>query len=199
MKFEYCTWSKFDKACKIIAKKVDPSIRTIFGIPRGGLIIAVKLAHILNKTVVFDKRSIKKDTLVVDDICDTGRTLKDYIKLTEYTATLYYNKEADIEPRIWVYLKQANWIVFPWEQKSKNKTLADMLLYYTDLKTSWVAGLLYKSTKTHTLEVTNNKLRRKLSQFFKIAGIPFKLKNSTFIFIKPRAVYNYCKKYGFLH
>jgi len=55
----------------------------------------------------------RKDTLIVDDIADTGETLKNYEKF--FIATLYYHKQSIVKPNIWIYEKKDQWIQFPWE------------------------------------------------------------------------------------
>ncbi len=59
------------------------------------------------------------NTLVIDDICDTGETLKEYSKYESILiATLHYKTSAMIEPDFWWKIAPENeWIVYPWERK----------------------------------------------------------------------------------
>jgi hypoxanthine phosphoribosyltransferase len=93
----------------------------IVGIGRGGLIPAVMISHKLH--IPFVSR-INKDTLVVDDICDTGETLKNTIGM--YTATLHYKPTAIFTPDFYSKEVGTEWIVYPWE-RSDSETIQDYL------------------------------------------------------------------------
>ena len=111
-------YDEFVTACKYIAKTIRKNymdkIDNIFGVPRGGLVLAVYLSHALDLPIVTEVKNAR--TLVVDDIADTGETLK---KFNEFdygiTATIYYHEQSIVEPDIWVYEKRDKWIQFPWE------------------------------------------------------------------------------------
>ena len=96
--------------CNTIASS-GAEIRSITGIERGGLIPAVMISHKLNIPYV---TKINKDTLVIDDICDTGETLKKTI--AGYTATLHYKKTASFTPDFYSKEVGTEWIVYPWER-----------------------------------------------------------------------------------
>jgi hypoxanthine phosphoribosyltransferase len=120
------SWSDFDRAVDQIVwqltagNKLD-QFGQIWGIPRGGLILAVALSHRLDKPLVsdIDQLSIPANHrrfLVVDEICDTGKTLEPFSNLL--TATIHYNPKACYRPIIWVYPKsEEDWIIYPWEIK----------------------------------------------------------------------------------
>ena len=52
-------------------------IKNIYAIPRGGLPLAVSLSHRLNLPIIMNETEISPQTLVVDDIFDSGATLKE--------------------------------------------------------------------------------------------------------------------------
>lgn len=109
---EVMSWKDFDKACRTIAKWATPHhFQDIYGLPRGGLVVAVRLSHLLNLPVV-SQPQVK--TLVVDDIADTGKTLSEFAD-SYYTATLYCRRSLFPKPSFWVHEKKQRWIVFPWE------------------------------------------------------------------------------------
>jgi len=116
MKNIYMSWEDFDIACKQIADqcKAVAGLKAVFGIPRGGLVVAVRLSHLLNLPLTFLPAS---SSLITDDIADTGRTLLPFSHMI--TATLYYNPRSKVEPTFWVFRKTIGWIVFPWEVLSK--------------------------------------------------------------------------------
>jgi len=90
------------------------NIKTVYGIPRGGLPIAIHLSHIMGwnfATNPFDDHY--ENTLIVDDIADTGITLKKCGSLY-INATLFYKPWSEVKPDF--YVEESNeWIVFPWE------------------------------------------------------------------------------------
>lgn len=90
-------------------------IKSVTGIQRGGLVPAVMISHKLNIPYV---SRINKDTLVVDDICDTGETLKKSIAM--YTATLHYKPTAVFTPDFYAKEVGPEWIVYPWERKDSD-------------------------------------------------------------------------------
>ncbi len=55
----------------------------------------------------------RDETLVVDDISDTGKALSIYKKF--FRATWYYHKQSKNPPDIWIREKKEKWIRFPWE------------------------------------------------------------------------------------
>lgn len=89
-----------------------PPISNIAGLPRGGLIPAVILSHM---TGIPYSDEVTSQTLIVDDIADSGQTLSKYS--TNMTAVLYYKPNASIiKPTIYGTISNNNdWIVFPWE------------------------------------------------------------------------------------
>ena len=111
-----------DKLCGRILNDL-PLIDSVYGIPRGGLIPTVLVSHRLKLPYV---SSIGKNTLVVDDICDSGVTLKNSPGI--YTAVLYQKPEtACFTPSVWADLHLGNeWLIFPWE-KMDSKEMQDYL------------------------------------------------------------------------
>jgi hypoxanthine phosphoribosyltransferase len=110
----YLSWDDInilvEDLCQTIAAS-GAEIKSITGIQRGGLIPAVMISHKLHIPYV---SRINKDTLVVDDICDTGETLKNTIGM--YTATLHYKPTAIFTPDFYSKEVGTEWIVYPWER-----------------------------------------------------------------------------------
>ena len=109
-----------DELCNTITSS-GVQIKSITGIERGGLIPAVMISHKLNIPYV---NKINKDTLVVDDICDSGETLKNMV--AGYTATLHYKKTASFTPDFYSKEVGEEWIVYPWERNDSD-TIQDYL------------------------------------------------------------------------
>ena len=76
MEKQYYSWRQFDADIKKIAKLVIKEKRKfdgVWGPERGGLTFAVCLSHILK--IPFLNKPKTKNTFIVDDIADTGKTL----------------------------------------------------------------------------------------------------------------------------
>jgi hypoxanthine phosphoribosyltransferase len=124
-KFERLSWADFDCACSKVArfvrKKQRQGIRiaNVYGIPRGGLGMALRLSHLLGLPIIVDEKRVGKSTLVVDEICDTGRTLfefsKRHGKRYALIATVYHRKGASFTPDYYLRRKTTRWVLFPWE------------------------------------------------------------------------------------
>lgn len=112
----YLSWDDIDglinKLCERIKEEI-PLIDSVYGIPRGGLIPAVLISHQLELPYV---SVIGKNTLVVDDICDSGVTLKNSPGI--YTAVIYQKPETSCyTPNVWADLHLGDeWLIFPWER-----------------------------------------------------------------------------------
>ena len=122
----YYTWQEFDKDIKTLAQSEwlkKQNIKNIYGIPRGGLIVAVRLSYIINKPVILNSHDIGKETLIVDDICDTGETLKKLFSLFDFNPpvfTIFYKTNPNFKPDFY-FKEKTNWVVFPWEEESTSK------------------------------------------------------------------------------
>lgn len=88
----------------------------VYGPPRGGLCLAVMVSHVLGIPMLM---APCRGCLVIDDICDSGKTLLhiresygDSVKI----ATMYFVDGALVVPDIWARKKAPDvWVVFPWE------------------------------------------------------------------------------------
>ena len=109
-----------DKLCKEIPLEL-PLVDSVHGIARGGLTPAVMISHKLNLPYV---NVIGKNTLVVDDIADSGVTLEKSPGV--YTAVLHYKPHTScFEPTY--YAEKWNkdvWLTYPWE-KENSETIQD--------------------------------------------------------------------------
>ena len=115
-KKEHYTWDEIESTIDEMLLKINKDkYKNIYGIPRGGLIIATILCYKLNLPIIMNKEEITKQTLIVDDICDSGKTLKEYEEQDTYT--LFYKENTQIKPTHHSKtVNQETWIVFPWEE-----------------------------------------------------------------------------------
>jgi hypoxanthine phosphoribosyltransferase len=118
----YLNWNDIDRAINRIIASINSSeikINAVGGLPRGGLIPAVMLSHRLGIPFVSQAQiqTTIGNILIVDDICDSGRTLKRF-KFEEniYTATLHWKQSSEYQPNyFWEIAYENEWIVYPWE------------------------------------------------------------------------------------
>lgn len=110
------SWEEFEKAVHDIVNQIKQSgtkISSIYGKPRGGLILAVRLSHLLGKPMISKPYFADDDTLFVDDVVDTGGT---FHMVQNNIASLYYNPHASFSPHFFSHIKpKDSWVVFPWE------------------------------------------------------------------------------------
>ena len=116
----YFTWEEFDKSVEHIANKCKfLELSGIYGIPRGGLCLAVALSHKLKITLISEPI---KNSLIVDDVYETGITLNTYKNIEGANFFVLFSKN---NPTWWnsVHLsKKSEWIVFPWENTLNSKS-----------------------------------------------------------------------------
>lgn len=130
------SWETIHKLCVAIMIKVrnSPMVRIthVYGVPRGGLIPAVLLSHLLEVPLALHGTDIKKGCLIIDDISDTGGTFKKMLDILTvefqnrplvYTAALYSRKDSVITPDfVGKYVNDnTGWIHFPWETLTSSK------------------------------------------------------------------------------
>ena len=84
----------------------------IYGIPAGGLVLAVYLHYRLKLPLLL---APTENSLVVDDIVDTGFTMSHYISKGNFTLALFCKKDGRLKPNIWLRKKYDKWVRFPWE------------------------------------------------------------------------------------
>ena len=130
-KIKKLKWKDFFDAVETIATYVEASslkFINIYGIPRGGLMLAVMLSHRL-KIPFITRGKITKYTLIVDDICDQGDTVKRLVKsMNDYKnfKVIVWIRNNDVIPFLmpvfWVGEKSNNeWVQFPWETPETSK------------------------------------------------------------------------------
>jgi hypothetical protein len=149
VRFKNITWSGFENDCIKLSKKLK-SIKAdkIIAISRGGLVasrilsdlLSIPISHIsissyLNlkqekEPLIEDvpKEKFKNKTLlIIDDVSDSGKTLKRAISYFNtpqqnkiYTATVYIKPGTTHIPDFWIK-KTSSWIIFPYEMKETAK------------------------------------------------------------------------------
>jgi GTP cyclohydrolase I len=110
------TYQRFGSDIVKLAARIKGSpgfmkgVTGIYGVPRGGVPVALGLAGMLR--LPLRETAEGRGTLVVDDICDSGRTLERYPG--RKTATLFTKPHAGFKPTVWLHTV-TDWVRFPWE------------------------------------------------------------------------------------
>ena len=99
-------FKEFERRCKELAKliKENPKIKNIYGVPKGGLIPAVRISYLANKPITFMPHL--NHTAIIDDCIDSGATRHSFDNFT-YFYCLVDKKFESIK----------EWINFWWREK----------------------------------------------------------------------------------
>ena len=139
----YLEWSEIHECVRILCTKIFmdyPNIDSVMGLPRGGLIPAVLISHELNLPFVLHPG---KNTLVVDDINDTGHTLSK--APGAYWAVLHNKPTSKFKDCIYAKEVGNQWIVYPWERED-SEAIPDYLKKVEHLRDSnYIGGLTMPS------------------------------------------------------
>lgn len=141
-------YREFITDLKTLTNRIDQEFDAIVAIARGGLSVALMLGEHYDIREVYAINTIgyegtkkldevrvfnipdlagAKNVLIVDDIVDSGDTLREVLKVLEIkypqssflSASLFYKHTASIEPTWWV--KEATeWIEFFWSEDLKD-------------------------------------------------------------------------------
>jgi len=117
------TWEMFDQACKTLSEVIKvkfPNIKYIYGVPRGGLPLAVKLSHLLDLKLITEELDLDvfDNVLIVDDISDSGTTLSDIITNIDGKTPIvciFKRETTELGPDLVFETIKDEWIQFPWE------------------------------------------------------------------------------------
>lgn len=120
----YLSWKWVDTQLNNIGDKLEgKELEFVSGIPRGGLIPAVMMSHAFGiKYISYSSakllpKELREKTIVIDDIADTGVTLKEAIGLDFITSTLAMRKGSKSCPNYFgEFINDERWLVFPWEK-----------------------------------------------------------------------------------
>jgi hypoxanthine phosphoribosyltransferase len=106
------SWTHVIKAAVALAARwQDRPVRSVYGIPTGGCIVGALVAPMLGVDLVDQPDATR--SLVVDDLADTGATLRAFGPPMHHDA-LYRKPHtpADVAPAA---IEMQGWLHFPWE------------------------------------------------------------------------------------
>lgn len=116
----YVTWENIEEFVnKLYEKYKDEKFSGVYGLPRGGLVPSIMISHKFNIPLL---QAPANNCLIIDDICDSGKSLSHFTEndtnFCKYTiATLYFHERSIVTPDFYLWNKNDNWIVFPWEME----------------------------------------------------------------------------------
>ena len=139
----YLDWDEIQNCVEILCTKIFmdyPNIDSVMGLPRGGLIPAVLISHQLGLPFVLHPG---KNTIVVDDINDTGHTLSK--APGAYWAVLHNKPTSKFKDCIYAKEVGDQWLVYPWERED-SEAIPDYLKEVEHLRDShYIGGLTMPS------------------------------------------------------
>lgn len=121
----YVTWDQVTKYIDDVSSIVkNKDLKGIFTFPKGGLVLATLLSY---KTGLPILLAPCNNCVIIDDICDSGITMKKYSDLKDeksYFITAMYIQNDQLEETTLYQcnldyfgrIKYQDWIVFPWEE-----------------------------------------------------------------------------------
>ena len=116
---EYVKWNDLEEYIDFLATQVNfENFTGVYGPARGGVTIAAILSNRYDLPYL---GAPQVGCLCVDEICDSGDTALAWRQKGYTIATMYYNRNAKVEPEIWWKEKNDKWIIFPWEEDTRNK------------------------------------------------------------------------------
>lgn len=115
------TWEEVGAYLNAVAQRVDPhDFSGVYGVPRGGSVLGAWLSHKLYLPLLSKP---EPGCIIIDDICDSGRTLRDLLNSPEigspnncYITVMFYRPQGYGPADYYFKEKGDKWIVFPWEQ-----------------------------------------------------------------------------------
>jgi len=120
----YVSWSEVeilvDNLCREIKENI-PWVESIKGLPRGGLIPAVMVSHQLDLPLLTNIQPRNENTVIIDDIADSGKTLEEYKGWD--TAVLHYKPHtSSVIPTVYAEAFASDaWLVYPWEREDSRQ------------------------------------------------------------------------------
>ena len=134
----HITWEQYDAMINKLYRRVqDQNYDIIIGVTRGGLVPAVQLSHLLgvpmatvqyqlrdgNGSMHITSQQSYQKALIVDDICDTGDTIRglsEVFKNTDFAVLVDKTGDSMVKYRAEYFEADdwapVHWVVFPWEQ-----------------------------------------------------------------------------------
>ena len=110
------SWVEFNVAVAKLAPLIDRTVvRKLYGVPRGGLCIAVALSHATGIPLELEPGP---GCAIIDDIADTGKTLRELKGAQKLVWVLRPMSMLNCHSALKLALNDDRWVLFPWEQEA---------------------------------------------------------------------------------
>lgn len=120
------TWTEFKRLCAVLAEQIPPQrYDSLFPVLRGGVYPAVELSTLTGVPIVWE---LGENSLVVDDVCDSGATVSRYRAAGYDTATIHF-KNRSLAPTYYAEINSA-WIAYPWESDKDIESIVTRQIEY---------------------------------------------------------------------
>lgn len=122
-----------DKLAAKVVNEILPKreIDSVWGVPTGGAVVAAmlraRLGYPMVDVPILTTPQGGSKTLVVDDICDSGETLKPWHEADVATAVLHVRPNSVMIPTVSVETT-SDWITYPYEHKSGGRELITRMI-----------------------------------------------------------------------
>ena len=110
------SWDDFAVAISRLVHRLETvkDATGIYGVPRGGLVLAVALSHQLQLPLLKEPQD---GMIWVDDIIDSGKTVKE-ITHKPAAVACWVNRNKPLLADVSAYMTfDDDWFLFPWEQE----------------------------------------------------------------------------------
>ena len=126
----FISWDDVYDLLDIIHAQIKDKVKYVTGIPRGGTLLAILYSHRFGISYMSNISPHYPSLLVLDDIADTGITLKEIKEKFPQPmyATLHYkDKSVSLPDYYGIKIPEDyGWIVYPWE-RDDSKPVQDYL------------------------------------------------------------------------
>ena len=124
------THSEFKRDARLLADKIIQVnagyvYAGIYGVPSGGIPLAMELARLLSLPLIMRPEKMGDRVLIVDDLIDSGRTRSQFP--TQDFACLHEKKHASVKATFSVHKEVEAWIVYWWEG-TEEKSIEDAVV-----------------------------------------------------------------------
>ena len=109
----HITWLEVRAEAERIATTWRGRVETVYGVPQGGAPLAVMVSDLLNVPLI-QEPTIGMSTLVVDDLVDSGRTLREFFN--HYKVDAAFRKPHSPKHLAPDAKTIDDWLSFPWEK-----------------------------------------------------------------------------------
>lgn len=116
-------WSDFDRAVwELTALLKNCEYAPLYGLPRGGLCLAVALSHSTGRELITGPQD---GMIWIDDVIETGASLRK-IKYKPLMTIVWFDKNGEHLTDYKVTdANHSDWLIMPWEDKKKAKSDCD--------------------------------------------------------------------------